>query len=398
MLFCFWLAGCGTTSHSGYSEQDKQSYPKASADADTVVALISNKDNTRFNVDGQSIGGEIQAGGELKILVNKQSHDILAQAAGYKSKPQHIQPPYDEHSPISFSFIYKDKLEPDDGTLLASETLPSNPITSPAENLPIASDHEELPIPTDTGKFGNYIGLIIGNEKYQHTEVLKTPIDDAESIKSILVDRYGFSQVKVIRDATRHDILGALAELQTQADNNTNVLIFYAGHGHYDEDENRGYWLPVDAEPDNPANWIANDDVTSKVKAMAAKHVLVIADSCYSGSLTRAVRGFGVSGKLPGSKGDNSRYLHKMANKKTRKVMTSGGNEPVADAGGNGNHSVFASAVVSVLQDSDGVLEGTLLFNRIREKVANNADQTPEYGVIRYAGDDGGDFLFIPRN
>jgi hypothetical protein len=71
--------------------------------------------------------------------------------------------------------------------------------------------------------------------------------------------------------------------------------------------------------------------------------------------------------------------------------------EPVIDNGGNGHHSVFASAFESVLNDSDGVMEGTLLFNRIREKVANNADQTPEYGVIKYAGDDGGDFLFIPR-
>jgi hypothetical protein len=79
-----------------------------------------------------------------------------------------------------------------------------------------------------------------------------------------------------------------------------------------------------------------------------------------------------------------------------RRAMTSGGLEPVLDKGGNGNHSVFASAVVSVLQDADGVMEGTLLFSRVRQKVASNADQIPEYGIIKYAGDDGGDFLFIP--
>jgi uncharacterized caspase-like protein len=211
-----------------------------------------------------------------------------------------------------------------------------------------------------------------------------------------LKKHYGFD-VTIIKNATRHDILGALANLQKRVDSNTNVLIFYAGHGHYNAEENRGYWLPVDAEQDNPANWIANDDITSQVKAMVAKHVLVIADSCYSGSITRDARGFDVTEKAAErAKGEN-RYLTKLAGKKTRRVLTSGSLEPVIDNGGNGHHSVFASAFESVLNDSDGVMEGTLLFNRIREKVANNADQTPEYGVIKYAGDDGGDFLFIPR-
>lgn len=378
--------------HSSYSEQDKQNYPKASADADTVLSLISNKDNTRFTVDGKPIGSEVQAGGELKILINQQSHDIIAKASGYNARPQHIQPPYNEHSPISFSFLYTDKP-------IAQKPEPPEPNTSVAENSIPDSIADEIPVPANTSDFGNYVALIIGNDRYQYTKSLKTAIDDAEAVKSILTNRYGF-QVTIIRDATRHQILGALADLQKRVSSNTNVLIYYAGHGHYEQQENRGYWLPVDAEQDNPANWIANDDITSRVKAMAAKHVLVIADSCYSGSITRSAGFRGLSRIEDDSDNrstEKNNFLIKLANKKARKVLTSGGLEPVADAGGNGNHSVFASALVSVLQDSNGVMEGALLFNRLREKVANNADQTPEYGVIKYAGDDGGDFLFIPR-
>ena len=55
--------------------------------------------------------------------------------------------------------------------------------------------------------------------------------------------------------------------------------MFYAGHGELDNANLRGHWLPVDAEPENTANWISNVAITDVLNAMAAKHVLVIADS-----------------------------------------------------------------------------------------------------------------------
>ena len=71
--------------------------------------------------------------------------------------------------------------------------------------------------------------------------------------------------------------------------------------------------------------------------------------------------------------------------------------EPVLDAGGAG-HSVFARAFIDVLTENAGVLDGQELFARVREPVTANAEQTPEYGTIRFAGHDGGDFIFVRRN
>jgi hypothetical protein len=42
-------------------------------------------------------------------------------------------------------------------------------------------------------------------------------------------------------------------------------------------------------------------------------------------------------------------------------------------------------------------MEGAALFAGIRRSVVLNAAQTPEYGDIRFAGHDGGDFLFARR-
>ncbi len=47
-------------------------------------------------------------------------------------------------------------------------------------------------------------------------------------------------------------------------------MIYYAGHGNLDIDSDEGYWLPVDAEPDNQARVIlkylwANDNDRQRV-------------------------------------------------------------------------------------------------------------------------------------
>ena len=145
-----------------------------------------------------------------------------------------------------------------------------------------------------------------------------------------------------------------------------------------------GYWLPIDAVEDSFTNWISNSSIVSSVRAMEAKHVMVVADSCFSGTLVRAVK---ITPRTPGS-------LQKFVNRKARTALTSGGIEPVTDVGG-GQHSVFAHALLSLLEQNPGVMNGQELFVALRRQVQLNADQTPEYGDIRKAGHDGGDFLFV---
>jgi uncharacterized caspase-like protein len=186
-------------------------------------------------------------------------------------------------------------------------------------------------------------------------------------------------------DAKRSDILSKLAKLRVTLSNKDNLLIYYAGHGFLDKEGDEGYWLPVDATKDNEINWISNSSITTQLKAMEAKHVLIIADSCYSGKLGRDVH---IVRRTPD-------YYSRITQKRTRSVIASGGLEPVADSGGKGNHSVFASAFISALQGNNSIIDTSELFARIRRPVVLNADQTPEYADIRKAGHEGGEFVFI---
>lgn len=235
----------------------------------------------------------------------------------------------------------------------------------------------------DAIDFGRYHALVIGNNDYHNLKKLVTAVNDAKAVGSLLEQAYGF-EVTYLINAGRKQIIDALSSLRRGLTIKDNLLIYYAGHGWLDKEAGRGYWLPVDSERNSPANWISTGDISDTLKAMAAKHVMVVADSCYSGTLTRSIK-LNVS---------TSEYFRRIVNIRTRVALTSGGLEPVLDDGIQG-HSVFTKAFLDVLEKNNGILEGTRLFNELRRPVILNAPQTPEYSNMFYAGHEGGDFLFV---
>jgi peptidoglycan hydrolase-like protein with peptidoglycan-binding domain len=233
--------------------------------------------------------------------------------------------------------------------------------------------------------YGRYHAIVIGNDAYTSLPRLKTAVEDAKAVAAILEQDYGFG-VSLLTDATEAAIAGTLIKLRWTLAPEDNLLVYYAGHGWYDEEAERGYWLPVDAVLDNRSNWISNADVTGMLKAIKAKHVIVVADSCYSGTLTR---GLAIGG------GKSAGYFQDIVQRRARTVLTSGGLEPVLDGGGG--NSVFAEAFLNALRANSGVIDGEGVYQRVKDQVVLNAEQTPEYGNIRLAGHDGGDFLFVRR-
>lgn len=240
----------------------------------------------------------------------------------------------------------------------------------------------------ETLDFGTYHALVIGNNDYAKLPKLQTAVADAEAVADLLKTRYGF-KVRLLRNATRNDILRALNDYRANLTEDDNLLVYYAGHGWLDRQSSTGFWQPVDAEPDDDLNWIANEALTRRLLAMTARHVLVIADSCYSGTLVRSA-----SGGLPTGR-ERTEWLRRMAETRSRTAIVSGGLEPVADSG-QGGHSVFANALLATLGDTSEVLETSALFKSLSRRVVVNADQTPQYSDIRRAGHEGGEFLFVP--
>ncbi|MCG7976828.1 MAG: caspase family protein [Candidatus Thiodiazotropha endolucinida] len=245
--------------------------------------------------------------------------------------------------------------------------------------------------------FGNYHALIIGNNQYNDFPNLLSASVDARETAELLRTKYGFQTTTLI-DATRYDMLSALNQLRETLTENDNLLIYYAGHGELDRVNLRGYWLPVDAEPNSTTNWISNIAITDILNAMSAKHILVVADSCYSGSLTRSSMARLESGMSDEVK---TKWLRVMAKTRSRTVLTSGGLKPVLDQGG-GQHSVFAKSFLRTLAENDSILEAYKLFRNLAKEVQQTAsrfgiDQIPEYAPIKHGGHEAGEFFFIPQ-
>ena len=281
--------------------------------------------------------------------------------------------------------------------VIIDRTPPPQVAAAPSAAVATAAPLIGIPLPKRRVNFGNYHALVIGINDYKFIRPLRTAVNDAKEVGKILEKDYGF-RVTLLLNPTRYDILTKLNDLRERLTEKDNLLIYYAGHGEIDQRNQRGHWLPIDAEANSSANWVSNITITDVLNAMNVQQLLVVADSCYAGTITRSALG-----QLEGGMSDDKKIetLQLMVQKRSRVAMTSGGVEPVIDSAG-GAHSVFAVTFIELLQSNAGVLAGQEMFQLVRLRVAATAEkvdmrQVPEYGPIKFAGHESGDFLFVRR-
>lgn len=244
------------------------------------------------------------------------------------------------------------------------------------------------PVPGSVSITGEYWALIIGIDKYQHAPKLESAVKDATAVRDVLQERYRFARDRVIElldgRATRVNIEHALYMLSRQVGPEDSVLIYYAGHGQYEEDGKLAWWIPVDAEPKQPGTFIMDVAILNYVRGMKAKHVYLVVDSCFSGTL------FGTRVMPP----IDDQWFARLYAKSSRWGLTSGATEPVADYG-KGGHSVFAYHFLTLLKENqEPYLVPSRIYDRLAPLVANNANQTPRSEPLKNAGDEGGQFVF----
>jgi predicted nucleic acid-binding Zn-ribbon protein len=268
-----------------------------------------------------------------------------------------------------------------------------SPDAPPATGAPAAS---AVKMSAGQLNLNGYYALIIGNDKYENMPSLASAVNDARAVEQVLKERYGF-KTRLLVNATRADILTALNDFRLSLRERDSFLIYYAGHGELNERSLLGYWLPVNAKRDDTTEWISDRMVTDQIGLMAARHIMVIADSCYSGAMTRDS---GVRLVATGGDSMQVKRLTKLALLPSRTVLTSGGDAPVLD-GGAGANSIFARALIDALSRNQGVLEGSALYDEVVDPVRQAAarfkvDQSPRYSALADAGHLNGEFLLIP--
>ncbi len=249
-------------------------------------------------------------------------------------------------------------------------------------------------------ELGRYFALLIGNQNYSTLEDLDTPLNDVTRARQILEDKYGFTVI-TIEDGNNIELMEAINDLYSLVGENDNLLIFYAGHGNrLNTGGNEiGYWLPANAEPP-PRNtyWVANEFISGHLSRLKARRVLVVADSCYAGLLSTEPTFLLLGDNTP--RYDNTDFFKIKLQKRARLLLSSGGDSPVLDGGGEG-HSVFAKAFFDELENNGDLLTAPELYVRVKDRVTLAAqdmdfEQQPDFKTIKAAGHEVGDFFFVP--
>jgi uncharacterized caspase-like protein len=182
----------------------------------------------------------------------------------------------------------------------------------------------------------NYL-FVIGIDKYQHWTPLKCAVKDVRDFVKILTERYQFDESQVFtllnEEGTQKNILHTFRELAKKITSNDNLIIYFSGHGHYDEVSKTGYWIPVDAETghENEYQFINTAIIVDRLRGIDTLHTFLIIDACFSGTLITQIR----------SSPRSERY-------KSRRVFTSGRAEVVRD-GPEGGNSPFAKGILNHL-------------------------------------------------
>ena len=258
--------------------------------------------------------------------------------------------------------------------------------TAPVEKISITTDYQ------------NSWAVVIGINDYAKWPKLQYAVQDANSIRDMLIGRLGFSSDKVITltnaDAIRNNILSVFHDKlgHGQLKKDDRVFVFFAGHGatrKLSSGRNLGYIIPVDSDPEQiSVDAIPMTDLQNIAESLNAKHILFVMDACYSGlGLTRG--------------GGTSSFLRENAKRLGRQMLTAGGaDQLVADGGPNG-HSVFTWTLLQALSgkadlNGDGMITATELAAYIAPAVSSVSQQTPAFGSL--PGSEGGEFVFEVRS
>jgi len=229
--------------------------------------------------------------------------------------------------------------------------------------------------------------LIIANNQYEDPNIvdLDGPVEDAKKLNKVLTSNYQFDSTNVtsIFNGTRKQILNSLKELSVKLPEEADLLIFYAGHGKYDEILKEGYWLPSDATLDFDGSWISNSQIITYLSAFKGRHLLMLSDACFSGGILKTR-----------STSNESNGIERLYADRSRKGMTSGNLKTVPD------ESIFISNLLIALEkNNDKYITADQLFYKIRPIILADKkfNTEPLFGQLIANQDEGGEFVFMKK-
>jgi hypothetical protein len=233
---------------------------------------------------------------------------------------------------------------------------------SPDEIKPLADDEK-------------FHAIFLANSDYSGGKwpSLKTTVPEARQIRQMLIDKYGFAaeNIDTVFNKNKLEMLTSISNKMAKMGENDNLIVFYGGHGYFTESTNLAYWVPLGTGSE--FEYISNTEITNLIANCQVRHLLIMADACFSGAMR-------------GGLNAPSKYEYKF---KSRQLLTSGGSEPVP------GKSAYVQMILEALKtNEDKYVSARELYGRIAKGITDQTKTEPTLRDLNVAGSMGGQFYF----
>ncbi len=253
------------------------------------------------------------------------------------------------------------------GTISASSKKPS---TELLKGIPVAAE-----------KNPDAIAVIIGNRDYQNAKSVDFALNDAWVMKQYLINALGYKEGNVffVQNAKQSDFALYFGKegnhkgklYNAVKEGKSDVFVYYSGHGAPGLKDKRGYFVPVEADP----NYIElggypADVLYENLSKIPARSITVVLEACFSGAtIFENISPMVVEVKNPAS------------GLKKGVVLSSSSGSQVSSWYNEKGHSMFTYFFLKGLQNAnaDANRDGAVSFEELYSYVSDKTEGVPYY-------------------
>jgi hypothetical protein len=207
---------------------------------------------------------------------------------------------------------------------------------------------------------GTTYALMFATNVYDSYSDLVNPVLDARTIGMELEESNGV-QSEVIVNPTLSETAAIIRDYASRSYlPEDNLMVFFAGHGIYDEVFREGYVISRDSKMDDlgKTSYLSHSNLRTMINNIDCPHIFLVMDVCFGGTFDPHLAASHRGAAVQYADITTEEFVERKLKYKTRLYLTSGGKEYVPD-GRPGFHSPFARKFIESLRyygGADGVL------------------------------------------
>jgi len=253
------------------------------------------------------------------------------------------------------------------------------------EVIELADVDKNIPVTKFNG--ANTLAVVIGIEEYKYAPIVDYAKRDAQVFYKYASSVFGIPKENIYFLSNSEATLGEFNKIFSRdgwlsrrtVQDQSNIIVYYAGHGAPDVKSQSAYLIPYDIDPNYAKTGFSLNDLYSSLSSLQAKSVTVFLDACFSGK-SRNEKMLISDARSVIIKTENSAF-----SAKNMSVLAAASNDEYSAAYPEKYHGIFTYYLLKSLQNNASTLKTLSVsdfFKTIKTEVTKKAgfldkEQTP---------------------